>query len=42
MLKEREFCIVLVQKGHGIGVEETYGADKVVKYDGNYLPVEMD
>ncbi len=34
MLKERTFKVVVVGKGHGVGIGETEGAEKTVSYEG--------
>ncbi len=34
MLKERTFKVVVVRAGHGVGIGETEGAEKTVRYEG--------
>ena len=39
MLKERNFELVWVTEGHGIGVEPTVKVDKKVKYRGDEMVI---
>jgi len=41
MLKERQFNIVMVSQDHGTGIETTKKADKVVKYSGDKIDVQL-
>jgi alpha-D-xyloside xylohydrolase len=41
MLNTRTFKVVLVGDGHGTGIEDTVGPDRVVKYDGRKLTVAL-
>ncbi|MGA8578382.1 MAG: DUF5110 domain-containing protein, partial [Bryobacteraceae bacterium] len=41
MLKARTFHVVIVRKGHGIGVEVTENPDKVISYQGEQQTVAL-
>jgi alpha-D-xyloside xylohydrolase len=41
MLTERTFRVVLVREGHGVGVEPTAEADRVLRYDGRRTAVSF-
>ena len=41
MVQKRQFKIVLVSKGHGVGMEETPSPDKVVQYEGKAIHIQL-
>ncbi len=41
MVAKRQFKVVVVSKGHGVGVEETPSPEKTVEYDGKAMDVRL-